>query len=53
MEQNQQLKKDKGPLLLHPEFYYHLVGRLIYLNLTRPYLAYYVQSLSQFMYQPH
>jgi hypothetical protein len=50
--QNHQLGKADGPLLANPESYRRLVGRLIYLVVTRPDLAYVVHILSQFMHQP-
>lgn len=52
MEQNHQLVKAKGPLMAKPDSYRYLVGRLIYLTITRPDLAYSVQVLSQLMHQP-
>ncbi|KAJ9546293.1 hypothetical protein OSB04_018836 [Centaurea solstitialis] len=50
--QNHQLGKVDGPVLATPESYRRLVGRLIYLVVTRPDLAYAVHILSQFMHQP-
>ncbi|KAL6335996.1 hypothetical protein AAG906_003623 [Vitis piasezkii] len=41
-----------GELLSNPESYRRLVGRLIYLAVTRPDLAYSVHILSQFMHEP-
>ncbi|RVX10006.1 Retrovirus-related Pol polyprotein from transposon RE2 [Vitis vinifera] len=41
-----------GELLSNPESYRRLVGRLIYLAVTRPDLAYSVHILSQFMQEP-
>jgi hypothetical protein len=52
MEQNLKLSKCDGPLLDDPTSYRRLIGRMIYLTITRPDLAYMVQHLSQFMDQP-
>ncbi|XP_027174543.1 uncharacterized protein LOC113774176 [Coffea eugenioides] len=52
MEQNHHLALAKGDLLQDPEQYRRLVGRLIYLSLTRPELSYGVHILAQFMQQP-
>ena len=52
MEQNLKLFKGDGPLLDDPTSYRRLIGRMIYLTITRPDLAYVVQHLSQFMDQP-
>lgn len=41
-----------GDPLPHPEEYQRLVGKLIYLTLTRPDIAYNVHVLSQFMHCP-
>ncbi|XP_047320774.1 secreted RxLR effector protein 161-like [Impatiens glandulifera] len=38
--------------LTEPEKFRRLVGRLIYLNFTRPDIAFSVQQLSQFMHEP-
>ncbi|GAV58103.1 hypothetical protein CFOL_v3_01637 [Cephalotus follicularis] len=40
------------PLLEDAEGYQRLVGRLIYLTITRPDICYSVQILSQFMHKP-
>ncbi|XP_026378729.1 uncharacterized protein LOC113273183 [Papaver somniferum] len=52
METNHQLALAKGNILADVEKYRRLVGRLIYLSVTRPDLAYSVHILSQFMQQP-
>ncbi|KAL8142562.1 hypothetical protein V2J09_015594 [Rumex salicifolius] len=46
------LRLDQGVLLEDGEQYRRLVGRLLYLSLTRPDLSYAVQHLSQFVSQP-
>jgi hypothetical protein len=51
MEQNLKLFKDDGSLLNDPTSYRRLNGRLIYLIITCPDLAYVVHTLSQFMDQ--
>jgi len=46
------LSTDSGDPLPNPEQYRRLIGRLLYLNLTRPDLSYVVQHLSQFLSVP-
>ena len=52
VEQNQTLALDKGPDLADVTAYRRLVGRLIYLAVTRPDLAYSVHLVAQFMQKP-
>lgn len=44
--------KDEDTLLADPTQYQRLVGRLLYLTMTRIDIAYVVQVLSQFMHSP-
>ena len=52
VEQNISLTQTEGTLLVDASSYRRLVGRLIYLTITRPDLAYAVHMLSQFMEKP-
>ncbi|KAM1377387.1 hypothetical protein ACFX1Q_038885 [Malus domestica] len=52
MEQNLSLRKDEGQCITDPSSYRRLIGRLIYLTITRPDLVYAVHILSQFMEKP-
>ena len=44
---------DASPSLSDPASYRRLIGRLLYLTITRPDLSYAIQTLSQFMSNPH
>ena len=46
------LSLDEGEILHEPDVYRRLVGRLLYLGITKPDLSYAVQHLSQFMHSP-
>lgn len=52
LEQNNHLASDDGPLYSDPKKYRRLVGRLVYLSMTRPDLCYTIHLLSQFMKAP-
>lgn len=52
IEQNHSLATATGSLILDPEQYQRLVGRLIYLSFTRPDLVYTFHILAQFMQEP-
>ncbi|KAK2968199.1 hypothetical protein RJ640_001031 [Escallonia rubra] len=52
MEHNLKLTPTDGILLSDQTKYRRLVGRLIYLTVTRPDIVYYVRTLSQFMHGP-
>ncbi|KAL5559476.1 hypothetical protein UlMin_035687 [Ulmus minor] len=56
MEVNLKLSKDEGDLLENPALYRRLIGKLLYLTITRPDLSYSLNKLSQFLVQsriPH
>lgn len=52
VDQNLVLMKEEGDLLADASQYRRLVGRMIYLTITRPDLVYAVHILSQFMDKP-
>ena len=52
MEQNLHLSKDVGKLIPDASQYRKLIGRLLYLTLTRPDITYAVHRLSQFLAEP-
>lgn len=52
MEQNLKLTKSTGTPLLDPCVYRRLVGRLLYLIISRPDICFNVQTLIQFMANP-
>ncbi|KAJ1697014.1 hypothetical protein LUZ63_005526 [Rhynchospora breviuscula] len=52
MKQNHKLSTAIGEPMANPERYRRLVGRLIYLTITRPELCYSVHILAQFMQTP-
>nr|GEX04586.1 hypothetical protein [Tanacetum cinerariifolium] len=52
MPTNLKLSLGKGKLLTNLEAYTRLVGRLLYLTMTRPDISYVVQHLSQFVSAP-
>ncbi|KAK3036241.1 hypothetical protein RJ639_030783 [Escallonia herrerae] len=52
MEQQHKLSNESGEICKNPEEYRRLVGRLLYLNITRPNISYAVHILNQFMHDP-
>ncbi|KAK2980559.1 hypothetical protein RJ640_006052 [Escallonia rubra] len=52
MEQNLKLSNSTEAILSYPSPYRRLVGRLIYLTVTRPDIVHTVNILSRFMHQP-
>ena len=52
MEKSLKLTSTDGDLLKDPTYYRRLVGKLIYLTITRPEISFSVNTLSQFMQEP-
>ncbi|KAJ7963920.1 Retrovirus-related Pol polyprotein from transposon TNT 1-94 [Quillaja saponaria] len=52
MDPNTKLVPDEGELLTNPEQYRRLVGKLNYLTITRPDIAFATSMVSQFLSQP-
>ncbi|CAH9090919.1 unnamed protein product, partial [Cuscuta epithymum] len=52
MDSKLKLSKNDGTLLDDPKSYRTLIGRLLYLTVTRPDISYSVQTLSQFLSHP-
>lgn len=52
LEQHHQLARAEGETLQNPTQYRRLIGKLIYLGVTRPDLSYVIHILSQFMNSP-
>jgi hypothetical protein len=52
LEQNVKLSVDEGELVENTTMYERIVGNLIYMTITRPYLSYVIGLVSQFMQTP-
>nr|KYP52516.1 Retrovirus-related Pol polyprotein from transposon TNT 1-94 [Cajanus cajan] len=53
MESNLKLTTESGTKLLDPEKYRRLIGRLLYLTISRPDICFTVHKLSQFVSNPY
>lgn len=53
IEQNLKLVREAGSPLSDPSVYRRLVGRLLYLTITRPDISYAIHLLTQFRDRPH
>lgn len=53
MDPNQKLLPNQGEHYSDPERYRRLVGKLIYLTITRPDISFAIGVVSQFMQSPH
>ena len=52
MDPNLKLQSDSGEVLSDPSAYRHLIGRLLYLIVSHPYITFAVHKLSQYVAQP-
>ena len=52
MEVNLKLSQEDGEPLEDPTLYKRMIGKLLYLMITRPYISYSVNHLSQFLASP-
>jgi hypothetical protein len=52
LEQNVKLSADEGDLVEAITMYIRVVGNLIYMTITRPYLSYGIGMVSQLMQTP-
>lgn len=52
MDQNLKLNNSDGELLDDPNSYRRLIGRLLYLTITRPDISFSINALSQFLAHP-
>ena len=52
LEINLKLCQNDGDLLSDPSIYRQLVGNLNYLTITRPYISFAIQQVSQFLQNP-